>query len=202
MWRFIRRLFVLLILFTISFLVYRYINPVGASMLVEKVKAIPDKISEFIWSDKQEEINIIGTTLTITWDVDVLIENVEDNINVNAWINTDVDETDDDLTWLEELNLEIEKILWTNDSWTWELLEEEFTENEEILTWNLLTGYIEETNELTWANGKEVNLDEETEELTWVVVTWSNIDDVDSTPAWLTDADYQQMEDIFGNLVE
>lgn len=202
MWRFIRRLFVLLILFTISFLVYRYINPVGASILVEKVKAIPDKISEFVWSDKQEEINIIGTTLTITWDVDVLIENVEDNINVNAWINTDVDETDDDLTWLEELNLEIEKILWTNDSWTWELLEEEFTENEEILTWNLLTGYIEETNELTWANGKEVNLDEETEELTWVVVTWSNIDDVDSTPAWLTDADYQQMEDIFGNLVE
>ncbi len=206
MWRFIRRLFVLLILFTLAFLVYRYINPVWASMFVEKVKAIPDSISEFIWSDTQEEINIIGTTLTITWDVDVLIE--ETDTDTGFVENNDVDNTgDEDLSWLEELNLEIEKILWTDESWTWEILEDEFTEDEfiedeQILTWNLLTGDIEANNELTWANGKDINLEEESEVSTWTVVTWVNIDDIDTTPAWLTDTDYQQMEDVFWNLVE
>jgi hypothetical protein len=35
-------------LFTIAFLVYRYINPVGAGIFVEKVKTIPDKVSDFM----------------------------------------------------------------------------------------------------------------------------------------------------------
>jgi hypothetical protein len=59
-------LFVLLVLFTIAFLVYRYVNPVGASIFVEKVKAIPDRVSDLFGGESEEEINISGTTLTIT----------------------------------------------------------------------------------------------------------------------------------------
>lgn len=184
MWKFIRRLFILLVLFSIIFLVYRYVNPIGASIFIEKIKIIPTQISELMWSNIDEETNITGTTLAITWDVDVLIEDAVD----------DLDSTDDEnLTWLEELNLEIEQILWTADDWTWDNIEVTWDVKNTEVTWDL-----KNIVELTWTNSKEINLEDEED----IAETWTNIDNLDTTPVWLTDADYQQMEDVFGNLVE
>jgi hypothetical protein len=152
--------------------------------------------------ESEEEINISGTTLTITWDVDGLV--------FNTWVDVEIDNWEEDLTWLEELNLEIEKILGTDEgsemiTWfiTWEVLEEEFLE-EDSLTW-----IVEEWEGFTWVNGKEVELDIEDgiEEVTWDIVTWNivtwvDIEVVQPQPVWLTDLDDQQVRDVFWNLVE
>jgi len=97
-----------LVLFTVAFLIYRYINPDGASRFVDKIKSIPDRFSSSESNLTWEDLNITWTTLSITWDIDV---------SNQTWEN--------DNTWLEELNQEIEQILWFSDdkniSKTWEI---------------------------------------------------------------------------------
>jgi hypothetical protein len=160
-----------------------------------------------MWFETEDDINIVGTTLTITWGVDVLVEEQV----FNTWIDIEINTWDEDLTWLEELNLEIEKILWTDDesdvidwSITWNVLEEEFNEDEEIVEEEVLTWSIQNIEELTWANGKDIDLhiDPESEELTWDIAVWNDTEIVDPEFTWLTDTDYDQIENVFWNLVE
>jgi len=40
----LRRLFIVLILILVAFVVYRFINPDGASRLVDKIKSIPASV--------------------------------------------------------------------------------------------------------------------------------------------------------------
>jgi len=181
MLRFIRRLFVLLILFIIVFLVYRYINPIWASMFVEKMKSIPDQISDFI--DWNSDVSIVWTTVTITWDVDVL----KDEIDV--WNNTwDKYIDDSDLTWLEELNEEINSIL-NKEDWTWEYI---IQIEDDILTGSVISWNNEDTTAvITWDDVWGSWYD---------VIYTGNVVNPDNVE--LTDTDYKQMEDVFGNLVE
>jgi len=97
MLKFIRRLFILLVLFFVIFVVYRYINPDGASRLVDNIKNIPDNISSMLGLEKKDNIKVDGETISISGDVDI----IENNDN----------DLDDDLSWLESLNKEIEDIL-------------------------------------------------------------------------------------------
>jgi|GEM_PF-2051266 regulatory protein YycI of two-component signal transduction system YycFG len=44
MLKFLRRVFIVLILLLVVFVVYRFINPDGANRLVDKIKSIPTSI--------------------------------------------------------------------------------------------------------------------------------------------------------------
>lgn len=182
MLKFIRRLFILLVLFLVVFVVYRYINPDGASRLVDNIKSIPDSISSMFGSDKQDNIKVDGETISVSGDVNLLQDSDQD--------------IDDDLSWLESLNQEIEGILWKDK--TWVVIDESFLEDssvektEEVNTWVIVA---------TW---NTIN--------TWVsttVVTWNTVKTGTTTTNTtikktnkLNDSDYQQIKDVFGNLVE
>jgi len=253
MWRFIRRLFILLVLFTIAFLIYRYINPDWASRLVDKIKSIPDR---FVSSDTEwtwENLNVTDTTLFITWDVDVSVE---------TW--------EDDMTWLQELNQEIEQILGNSDDKntiiTWDidltncLTYFDGCNNCAVVSWEVVgctkmfcekyeepkcLEYIEDqedqqdevdlekcvsyfdgcntcvvvSGEISWCTRMYCEKYEEAKCLEYV---WDSEDEETNTEEnsnnvedqetnsweweaeqqWLSDIDYQQIEDVFGNLVE
>lgn len=256
MWKFIRRLFIILVILTIAFLVYRYINPYGASKLVDKIKAIPDSISG--WISQDTELNITGTTLMISGDIDVSIEtgNMQDD--------------EEDISWLEELNSEIDEILWTDDEkMTWDIVDASMKEEDEnldflweetvenciwewgVANWTVSPEYqtfcCEELTSFDYSNygksdedlmvwgwvlcvdpskWKPVCINTWTEQEWWYYDDWELLkidnncyvenweesiqeeEEVTHVPPvpeqwWeLTDADYQQIEDVFGNLVE
>ena len=123
MWRFIRRVFVLLVLFAIIFVIYRYINPVGASNFVEKLKSVPQYVSNMF--DWWSELIIVDETISMTWDMKLEAEtwnninkNLEDEKSEKVEENDDKDSMEDN-TRLEELNKEIEGILWKSETSTW-----------------------------------------------------------------------------------
>jgi len=173
MWKFIRRLFILLVLLIIAFLVYRYVNPDGASRLVDRIKLMPDTISSYFGPNQDDDIKIDSTTTEISWDINLL----ED----------DEELTDD--TWLEELNKEIESILWMDD-------EDEIE--------------IKDTVEASGSIVVEtVPVVEEPESNVQPVVDTTpvvtpTVNPVTPTQAndGLSDYDYDQIDNVFGNLVE
>lgn len=122
MWRFIRRVFVLLVLFSIIFVIYRYINPVWASNFVEKIKSVPQYISNMF--DGWNELIIVDETVSMTWDMNIaesydLIKEDESQKNEEEVVDEVKEEWEDDDTRLEELNKEIEWILWKSEVTTW-----------------------------------------------------------------------------------
>ncbi len=182
MLKFIRRLFILLVLFLVVFLVYRYINPDGASRLVDKIKAMPDNISSMLGLEKKDNIKVESETTSISGDVDI-IENSENDL-------------DDDLSWLESLNKEIEGILWKDK--TWVVVDESFLEDTTkktesintwtiVVTWNIVNTWIS-TTIVTWNTVK-----------TW---TTTNTNTTKKPTNKLSDSDYKQIKDVFGNLIE
>lgn len=182
MLKFIRRLIILLVLFFVIFVIYRSINPDGASRFVDKVKTIPDNISSMLGLDKEDNIKINGETISISGDVDIIDNNENDLV--------------DDMSWLESLNKEIEDILWQDK--TWVVIDESFLEDsssekkEDTNTWVIFVSW-SITN--TWVL---------TTIVTWNTITTSTT--ITTTNAKkptnkLSDSDYQQIKDIFGNLV-
>lgn len=206
MWRFIRRLFILLVVFTIAFLVYRYINPDWASILVDKIKSISDR---FVGSDTKltwESLNITGTTLFITWDMDV---------SNQTWEN--------DNTWLEELNQEIEQIIWSSGdknilkSWNIDLTNCisyfdgcntcDVEDGEIIACTEIYCENYEEPKclEYIWDNQEQGNLswEEDSEEVSdntenQEVDSWSE----NTEQEWLSEDDYNQTKNVFAPIVE
>lgn len=206
MWKFIRRVFVLLVLFFIIFVIYRYINPVWASNFVEKLKSIPQYISNIF--DRWSELIVVDETVSMTWDMNIgigndLIKEDESQVNERDVMDEVKEESGDDNTRLEDLNKEIEWILWKSESSTWEadlswkdqdgLWDDEINNQEETKE----IEYIEEWN--TW----EQNLVE-------VVNDWKNsisgsdqiVDGKLEEKKWLSDLDYEQIKNVFGNLVD
>ncbi len=191
MWTFIRRLFVLLVLFTIVFLIYRYINPEGANLFVEKVKSVSD-----IFQNNEldtDDIDITGTTVGISGDINI----VDDNINI--WDNLSWEVIEEDMSWLEELNAEIDEILWKNN-WTWDNLEDSAVDEDVIWSWNNdeienMSGDLDEMLEVVeQEQAKEEDAKNEVKE---------ELKKVPTKPAdSLSDLDYEQIENVFGNLVE
>ena len=194
MWKFIRRLFVLLVLFTIIFLVYRYVNPVWASKFVEKVKWVV----ELVWFG---DVEISGTTLSITWDVENFVD--------ESW-SVDILSWDGDLSWLQELNNEIDSILWQVDEDTWFImsgdnLELIWNSQEDMVldTWMINTWVIN-----TWVvNTWEIVGTWDMETGSWGLIdTWTadtgNVNTWIVQSEWLDNDDYQEIKDVFWNLVE
>ncbi|HRX64152.1 MAG TPA: hypothetical protein P5060_03555 [Candidatus Absconditabacterales bacterium] len=205
MLRFLRRWLIILIFLTIVFLVYRYINPEGASKLVDRIKSIPERFANLTESGANQDMENTGDTIVI----------IEDQNNTGEVV---VNTGDEDLTWLEELNQEIESIL-SKDN------DENFDEEEKDTTIDLtdcvsyfdgcntcmvVSGEISgctrmycETNEeakcLKYI-GDDINEEEIIEE------DGDNQDEEinsgQSDQQGLDSADYQDIKDVFGNLVE
>lgn len=179
MWRFIRRLFILLVLFTVAFLVYRYVNSDGASRLVDKIKSVPDTISSYFGSDQDDDIKIDSTTVQISWDVNLLEDeqDIEDEQNM------------EDDTWLEELNKEIENILGKNDS--------EDLSDEKIDVQTTGTIVVEEPKPVIVPETVKPVVNDKI--VTTPIVNSSKPVSSDDE---LSDYDYDQIDNVFGNLVE
>ena len=112
MLKFLRRVFIVLILLLVVFVVYRFINPDGANRLVDKIKSIPTSIGIV----SKNKIKLKWETTSITGDVQKEL----------------VDENEEyDFGRLESLNKEIEEILWKKDK-------SELHVNEDVL--NMYTG--------------------------------------------------------------
>lgn len=185
MLKFLRRLFIVLILILVAFVVYRFINPDGASRLIDKIKSIPASV----WIGWKDKIKIEWETTSITGDV-----------QKDSYEGTQ----EDDFGRLESLNKEIEEILWEDKSEVRvdeNILKDVHTEDEDLpvvktdkepevsveSTW---------TDISTWVEGNPWN-------------TASNTEDVKETKPVstqtkktnkLSNFDYQQILNVFGNL--
>lgn len=181
MLKFIRRLFILLILFTIAFLAYRYINPDGASRLVDKIKQVPNTISSYFVWEEDDNIKIDGQTTSISWDLYI----IEDSNIDNSWENYEY-------TWLEELNQEIESILWIDKQDENIVVESVLVKTGDVL--------LEEENKII--DQKPIPEDKS-------IVEYKTVPTVNNKPVTpsksnnkLTDYDNDQTKNVFGNLIK
>lgn len=106
--RILKRLFVILVLLWLIFVIYDYINPDWASILVDKVKdAIPEKIVNYFdssytwWNDISASWDTIITWTTIsivTWDVTREDTSNNQNLATTTWNSSIEKSLDDNLT--------------------------------------------------------------------------------------------------------
>lgn len=192
MLKFIRRLFILLVLFTVIFIIYRYINPDSASLLVDKIKTIPDTISSIFWWDKEDNIKIESEIIQISGDIDSL-----DNSGQN---------TAEDLDWLKSLNAEIELILWEDKSGV--VVNETMLENTGIVEEIINTGIVIDNIWVivdTWiAVTPEINIVEVNNINTWTTVIpkpKNNIKWGDCGQG-LTQKECDEIKNTFGNIIK
>ena len=189
MLKFLRRVFIVLILLLVVFVVYRFINPDGANRLVDKIKSITTSIGIV----SKNKIKLKWETTSITGDVQKEL----------------VDENEEyDFGRLESLNKEIQEILWKKDK-------SELHVNEDVLiyidtiTGDLVVVDVDENlepiaytwvdiiseDETSWGQGntwKVLNVDEKKEIIPSKTTT--------KKPRSLSDFDYQQIVNVFGNL--
>lgn len=198
MFKFIRRLFVILILIVVVFLVYRYINPNGASRIMDKIKSIPTTISSWFSKDDSEFV-LDSKTISLTWDLQV----------INSGENLKKDSEENDKLWLETLNKEIESILWKDKK---EVVVDEtiLTGTKEIIanSWSdsvksssgidvIVSSWSSVENIISNSSGDK--LDKENKKET-VISTSTVKNAITKTTNKLTNFDYQQIKNVFGNL--
>ena len=160
MFRFLRRVFILLVLFVIIFLVFRFVKPEATNRFVDKVKWIPTTISSRFHREKKSDI-IINWNTTSTksnfeinsddeyyeWSYAPEIDNNNGEIsNENNW---DIN----DSSRLEELNRELDRIIasWNSQTEPDETSTESGWDIEEIVSWLLDNNEIP-VIEITWNN--------------------------------------------------
>lgn len=135
MFRFLRRVFILLVLFIIIFLVFRFVKPEATNRFVDRIKSVPTTISGRFHREKKSNIKINWDTTYSSWNFEINGGDSTDNDNYdyntnneNYDINTDSSnylDTNISEQWtydserLEELNREIEAILasWNSEEW-------------------------------------------------------------------------------------
>ncbi len=189
MLKFLRRVFIVLILLLVVFVVYRFINPDGANRLIDKIKSIPTSIGIV----SKNKIKLKWETTSITGDVQKEL----------------VDENEEyDFGRLESLNKEIEEILWKKDkselhvdedvlididTKTGDLVVVDVDENLEPIAYTWVD--IISEDETSWGQEnawKVLNVDEKKEIIPSKTTT--------KKPRSLSDFDYQQIVNVFGNL--
>lgn len=161
MFRFLRRVFILLVLFVIIFLIFRFVKPEATSRFVDKVKWIPTTISSRFHREKKSEIVINWNTTSTSSNFEVNGDDEYYEWSYNPEIDENKNENDNetdnkndkdinDSSRLEELNRELDKIIASGDNqsqWydtdsdvNWDL--------EEIISWVL--GNNESNTDVTW----------------------------------------------------
>lgn len=158
MLRFLRRVFIILILLIIVFFIFRFIKPEATSRFVDKVKNIPTTISSRFHREKKSEIIINGNTTSTSSNFEINENNddeYDNEINIPVVVDEDNNEIDDKTvenedneeiknSWLEELNKELDKIMASGNNienteinGTWNSNNVQITEN----TWNTLPSW-------------------------------------------------------------
>lgn len=158
MFRFIRRVFIILILLIIIFFIFRLVKPEATNRFIDKVKVIPNTISSRFHREKKQKLIINGETTSTNsnFEINDNDEYYGDDYTTTTVNNDNYENTNkvyDQNNWeikdtsrLDELNREIDKILasWNNQSW-WEEID---TEN----NWNLgeIISELVDDNNTTW----------------------------------------------------
>lgn len=135
MLRFLRRVFVILVLLIVVFVIFRIVNPTGTARFVDKVKTIPQTISGWFHHKADDTKNVVIDWIdtVLTWDIAVSKWKKKDkdknndkknDKNVVDNLNTEQNVSDEDIySWwdsindfvrLENLNRETENKLWLN----------------------------------------------------------------------------------------
>lgn len=117
MFRFLRRVFIILILLIIVFFIFRLVKPEATNRFVDRVKTIPTTISSRFHREKKSSIVINGDTtgtksnfeIDNEWEDDSSTLYIEDTTETNEYIENEWNTGD--LSRLEELNKEIDKIM-------------------------------------------------------------------------------------------
>ena len=148
MFKFLRRVFIILILLIIIFFIFRLIKPEATSRFVDKVKTIPTTISSRFHREKKSELIINGSTTSTSSNFEI-----EDNTDDNEiFIPVSANENDlntEDSSRLDELNRELDKIIDSGNS----QMEWNGTNSEE--KWDLkgiISELINDNNEAIWNN--------------------------------------------------
>lgn len=156
MFRFLRRVFILLVLFVIVFLVFRFVKPEATSRFVDKVKNIPTTISGRFHREKKSDIIINGSTTSTKSNFEINDDEYDDYDN--EYIPAVIDENDndwdaEDRSRLEQLNRELDRIIasgnnqsqWsetnTDNNWSAEEIVSELINNDTTPTWNTLPSW-------------------------------------------------------------
>jgi len=198
--KFIRRVFILLVLFCIAFLIFRIAKPDLASNFVAKVKSIPQTISSRFHRD--QKIVIDSETTSITWDIlwddaelkweDNEVKNEEDQ----TWNSQKTWDSYADLLRLQELNAEIEAIM--NSGKNTEV-DNENTASQNEDTWNSGIGDTNTENDITVTEIKQ-----DTQQSTSETTTNNNSQSTNTTNSnnkntnkwWLSQWDYDEASQI------
>ena len=225
MFRFLRRVFILLVLFVIIFLIFRFVKPEATSRFVDKVKWIPTTISSRFHREKESDIIINGSTTSTSSNFDISDEKYGDYDDeyISAISDENNNESNDisDSSRLDELNRELDRIMtsennqsqWydTNSDANWDL--------EEIISW-VLDNNEESTTDVTptWFDVVDVEQPHEQETQTLTHTQSTNTTNTQSNPTtqtnnnqsntqqkrwdcgeWLTVQDCEQMKRDFWN---
>jgi len=138
MLKFLRRVFVILVLLFVIFVICRIVNPVGTANFVNKVRNIPQTISDFFHREKKEKnvlVEWISTVLSWdvkNWDDEIITQDEKNTVSViednkdNNWEENVWWDSINDFVWLENLNKDTENLLsvdnkttWTSEKTTW-----------------------------------------------------------------------------------
>lgn len=172
MFRFLRRVFIILILLIIVFFIFRLVKPEATSRFVDKVKTIPTTISGRFHREKKPKLIINGDTTSTSSNfeindneyydenyTDVIVD--EDNNEEYEIINeSDYESTDNktannenyeitnnwemkDMSRLDELNRELDKIM---ASWNNQSGWEEINPNNNENLWEIISWLVNEDN--------------------------------------------------------
>lgn len=164
MLKFLRRVFILLVLFVIIFLIFRFAKPEATSRFVDKVKAIPTTISSRFHREKNSNIIINGSTTSTKSDFEGENDsNYEDEYNQESVddssyeIDSENDWYADNLLRLEELNKELDKI--KNSGNDEELIISDETDNENLNEWDTVqqTAEIDKNDAENWDLGEIIS---------------------------------------------
>ena len=153
MLRFLRRVFIILILLIIVFFIFRFIKPEATSRFVDKVRNIPTTISSRFHREKKSNIIINGDTTSTSSNFEINEDNgdnyeYDNEIYIPVVVDENTETTNEiedenngemkDMSRLDELNKELDKIIASGNN----VVEN----NNESQSWNTI-----QITETTWA---------------------------------------------------
>jgi hypothetical protein len=115
MFKFLRRVFIILILLIIIFFIFRLIKPEATSRFVDKVKTIPATISSRFHREKKSELIINGNTTSTSSNFEIKDSTDDDEIFIPTSTNEN-DLSTEDSSRLDKLNRELDKIMISGNS--------------------------------------------------------------------------------------
>lgn len=117
MLKFLRRVFVILVLLFVVFVIFRIVNPTATANFVDKIRSVPQKIFHRNTSESNTDGDLIidGKTTSLSGDVSTKKDkkNKKENPTISdSAISTVTWDSIDDFLWLDELEKNTSNMLW------------------------------------------------------------------------------------------